>query len=135
MCAIRFESRTDRATRIKHRSSLPPLRQEGLIMTLRDDLETVISSDPVMAEDRMAGIISLARAVADQADAQLSNTGALESRIIASYGGMLAQINRTIRDDRDRRRRTEAKTAGKASRLSLIRQQAAEATKVREEAW
>lgn len=90
-------------------------------MTLRDDLETVIASDPVMAEDRMAGIISLARAVADQADSQLAKSGALESRIIASYSGMLAQINRTIRDDRERRRRTEPAKVGNASRIAQMR--------------
>ena len=93
-------------------------------MTLRDDLETVIASDPVMAEDRMAGIISLARAVADQADAQLTASGALESRIIASYSGMLAQINRTIRDDRARRRREGAQPEKAASRLALMKAQA-----------
>lgn len=102
-------------------------------MTLREDLETVIESDPVMAEDRMAGIVSLARAVADQADAQLARTGALESRIIASYSGMLAQINRTIRDDRARRRAEGTKPLAPASRLSLIKQQAAAAQKLSSE--
>lgn len=96
-------------------------------MTLRDDLETVIASDPVMSEDRMAGIISLARAVADQADAQLKASGALESRIIASYSGMLAQINRTIRDDRTRRRREGASVPKSASRLALMKAQAKKA--------
>lgn len=98
-------------------------------MTLRDDLETVIQSDPVMVEDRMAGIVSLARAVADQADAQLAKSGVLESRIIASYSGMLAQINRTIRDDRARRKGEGARPIRSASRLALIK---AQATKARE---
>ncbi|MFS6529136.1 hypothetical protein V8Z69_18315 [Microbacterium aurugineum] len=98
-------------------------------MTLRTDLETVIASDEVMAEDRMAGIVSLARAVADQADKQLETTGALESRIIASYSGMLAQINRTIRDDRERRRKAGAETAPRtASRLGLLKAATKEAT-------
>ncbi|MCS3844808.1 hypothetical protein [Microbacterium sp. AK031] len=81
-----------------------------------------------MSEDRMAGIIGLARAVADQADSQLAKTGALESRIIASYSGMLAQINRTIRDDRARRRREGTKPERSASRLAHIKSQAAKLT-------
>ncbi|MCK3769466.1 hypothetical protein MZK47_07280 [Microbacterium aerolatum] len=96
-------------------------------MTLREDLEEVIDSDPVMSEPRMAGIVGLARAVADQADAQLAKTGALESRIIATYSGQLAQINRTIRDDRARRRREGTRPLKSASRLSLIKKQAAQA--------
>jgi hypothetical protein len=97
-------------------------------MTLRDELETVIQSDPVMAEPRMAGIIGLARAVADQADAQLANSGVLESRIIASYAGMLAQINRTIRDDRERRRKESPASTRPAGRLAAIQATAAATT-------
>ena len=95
-------------------------------MTLREDLETTIASDPVMSEERMAGIIGLARAVADQADTQLAN-GGLESRTIATFAGMLAQINRTIRDDRARRNREGVRPERSASRLTLIKKQAAAA--------
>lgn len=93
-------------------------------MTLREDLERVIASDPVMTEERMAGIVSLARAIADQADSQLAKSGTLESRIIASYAGMLAQINRTIRDDRALRRKDKPKELGGASRLAVMRDHA-----------
>lgn len=95
-------------------------------MTLRDDLETTIASDPVMAEERMAGIIGLARAVADQADTQLAN-GGLESRTIATFAGMLAQINRTIRDDRARRNRESVRPDRPASRLGQIKALTAQA--------
>ncbi|KJL31906.1 hypothetical protein [Microbacterium azadirachtae] len=91
-------------------------------MTLREDLETVIASDPVMAEDRMAAIVSLARAVADQMDAQLP-TGSFDSRLLATFQGQLAQINRTIRDDRDRRLRAGAKPTASASRLAVLKAQ------------
>lgn len=92
--------------------------------THSDELELTLSSDPVLAEPEHAAEVYLARTLAAELDRQAA-AGDLQTRTVASYAGVLGAIRRVIRDERERRRKESVKDFGSASRLALIKAQAA----------
>lgn len=89
--------------------------------THRSALERTIASDNVLADPVHAGLLALARALADQLDAQ---GGKPESRTVATYSGQLHGIGRVVRDARVARVKAATSPAKGASRLALIKDQA-----------
>jgi hypothetical protein len=90
-------------------------------------LERTISSDPVLSSDEHAATIKLARDLAAELDGQLAASGAGQTRTIATYAGVLANLRRVVRDERERRRR-EAARPKPAGRLAGIQAHAAAAS-------
>lgn len=95
--------------------------------THTDELERTIASDPVLADEAHAAEVYLARTLAAELDKQ-SKAGELQTRTIATYAGTLGALRRVVRDERARRLRESARETRPASRLSLIKDQAAKAT-------
>ena len=83
------------------------------------ELERTIASDPILNAPQHAGEVYLARTLAAELDRQ-TKAGALQTRTIASYAGLLGALRRVIRDEQERRRRDNGKPAGTASRLAMI---------------
>jgi hypothetical protein len=87
-------------------------------------LEVTLAGDAVFSDPVHAGTIALARSLADELDAQTA-AGAPQTRTQATYAGQLNALGRIVRDARDLRRREESPASKSASRLTLIKAQAA----------
>lgn len=94
--------------------------------THADELERTIASDAVLSDEQHAAEVYLARTLAAELDRQAA-AGDVQTRTVASYAGVLGALRRVVRDERERRRKESVKQSGSASRLSLIKRQAAEA--------
>ncbi len=99
--------------------------------THADELERTIASDPSLTSPEHAATVKLARDLAGELDNQIAAEGTGQTRTIATYAGLLGNLRRIIRDDRDLRRRTQAGPAKSASRLALIKAQATKAQEIR----
>lgn len=71
-------------------------------------LESTIASDEALALPEHAATVQLARALAKELDAA---TSALPTRTLASYGSVLSQLRRVIRDARVARAKLPPRTA------------------------
>jgi hypothetical protein len=92
-----------------------------------EELERTLASDPSLAGPEHAATIKLARDLATELDSQIANDGTGQTRTIATYAGLLGNLRRIIRDERELRRRgTHADKP--ASRLALIKEQAQKTT-------
>lgn len=96
-----------------------------LTTTHTAELERTIASDPVLSEEQHSAEVYLARTLATELDRQAAAKEPLQTRTIASYAGVLGALRRVVRDEKERRRRDSVKQFGSASRLALIKKQAA----------
>jgi hypothetical protein len=96
----------------------------------RRALEVTIKSDACLADPAHAGLLALARSLADTLDSQGDNP---ESRVTATYSGQLHSIWRVIREARIERQKSAIRISGPASRLGLIQAQAAQAAQPQKE--
>ena len=92
--------------------------------TNADELERTILSDSVLSAAEHAATVKLARDLAAELDSQTAGNGGAQTRTIATYAGLLGNLRRIIRDERELRRRTSGSATKPASRLQLIKDQA-----------
>ena len=93
--------------------------------TQRSALEITLAADSALADPVHAGLLALARSLADELDAQGDDP---QTRTQATYAGQLGAIRRVVKDDRELRRRS-ASADKPAGRLALIKQSAADRQK------
>jgi hypothetical protein len=96
--------------------------------TNADELERTIASDESLSSPEQAATVKLARQLAAELDKQVAETGSGQTRTIATYAGLLGNLRRIIRDERERRRRENTRPKP-ASRLRLIQDVAHAAAK------
>ncbi|GAA2851854.1 hypothetical protein [Microbacterium arabinogalactanolyticum] len=87
-------------------------------LSARDSLEAMIADSPTLQATRAGAVVTLARLLAEQVDA---STGGPSTRLAASYLSILKDLRRFASEDRS--------APKKASRLALIKQQAADTAK------
>lgn len=91
------------------------------------ELERTIASDLALTSPEHAATVKLARELAAELDAQIAAEGTGQTRTIATYAGLLGNLRRIVRDERDARRRASAGPSRPASRLAHIKAHAARA--------
>lgn len=97
--------------------------------THADELERTIASDPSLTSAEHAATVKLARDLATELDTQIAKDGTGQTRTIATYAGLLGNLRRIVRDERERIRRHGTAAPKSASRLALMKAQAAKAQK------
>lgn len=95
------------------------------------ELERTIASDASLTSPEHAATVKLARDLATELDSQIAKDGTGQTRTIATYAGLVGNLRRIVRDEREFRRRNGATAPKSASRLALIKAQAAKAQEVR----
>jgi hypothetical protein len=98
-----------------------------LTTTHSEELERTIASDPALTSADNAATVKLARDLAAELDKQIADLGSGQTRTIATYAGLLGNLRRIIRDEREQRRRDGGNTPRPASRLAGIQAMQAQA--------
>lgn len=91
----------------------------------RRALDIALAADDSLTDPVHAALVTLARSLADELDAQGDHP---QTRTQATYAGQLGALRRIVADARDLRRRESSTTLRPASRLAAIKHQAGKGT-------